>query len=126
MKKVSVIIVLSLLLFACKTGEKLTKNNSDGDYFEIKKGQTFEIHFTTNASLGLSWTWANRQSVSIVDSLPSRYVNNYPKEMVGSSTERYWSFKGIKQGIDTLHFNYCRGGDPSTSVKTKSIVVKVK
>jgi len=119
-------VVIAMMILGCKTTEKAMKNDSKGDYFEVKKGNSFEIHFITNASLGLAWTWQNSAAVSIVDSLGSRYVNDYPVDMIGMSVNQYWAFKGVEKGVDTLHFNYCHGGDISTSARTKTVIVKVK
>jgi len=118
--------IITMMITGCKTTEKATKNDAYGDYFEVKKGESFEIHFTANASLGLSWSWQNSAAVSIVDSLGSRYVNDHPQEMIGMSVHQYWGFKGVEKGIDTLHFNYCRAGDVSTIARTRTVIVKVK
>ena len=118
--------IFAMILVSCKTAEKTTKNDSHTDYVEVKKGKSFEIHFTTNASLGLVWVWQNSATVSIVDSLGLRYVNDHPKEMMGMSVHQYWAFQGVEKGVDTLHFDYCPIGDFSTATQTRTVIVKVK
>lgn len=126
MKKLFFLSLLLIVLTSCKVSQNSRSIDPKGNYFEVKEGKTFEIQFTTNASLGYAWMWENEKAVSIVESLDSRYVDNNPPGIVGASVQRFWNFRGKEKGTDTLRFNYCRANDPSTSIETRAVVVKVK
>ncbi|MEG1555139.1 MAG: protease inhibitor I42 family protein [Bacteroidales bacterium] len=126
MKFPTIICIFLLLLGACKSSKKTTGLDSQKDLFEIKVGQTFEIEFITNASTGYSWEWGNQKEVSVVESGESRYVNMAPKEMMGASSKRYWSFKGVRKGEAILKFEYKRPWENEKPVKTREVKVIVK
>lgn len=128
MRKISLLILLGLVLIVsgCKSNYNIAQTDPESDLFEINKGQTFEIKFVTNASTGYSWVWINKKSVNIVDSVGNRFVNNAPAGVVGASVNRYWAFQGVSKGLDTLQFEYCRLFQPNSTIKTRSVIVKVK
>ena len=96
------------------------------DTVTLKKGQTCEIAFTTNASLGYWWTLANKDQITVVDSVGNRYERTAPEGMVGAASNRYWKFEAVKRGVDTLHFVYARDNIETTTIKTRDVVVRVK
>lgn len=128
MRKISLLVLLGLVLVVsgCKSSYNIAQADPESDLFEIEKGQTFEIKFVTNASTGYTWVWSNKQSVNVVDSVGDRFVNNAPVGMVGASVNRYWAFQGVTKGLDTLQFEYCRLFQPNSTIKTRSVIVKVK
>lgn len=111
MKKEIVIALTCLLLIlavGCKTGKMSVDNNPKGDTFCVKKGDSFEIHFIANSSLGTVWQYLNKQDVTIVDSVSQRVVNNAPEGMVGKAVDLYITFKAKERGTDTLVFKNSR------------------
>jgi predicted secreted protein len=128
MRKISFLVLLGLALvvFGCKSSYHIAQADPESDFFEIKKGQTFEIKFITNASTGYTWIWSNKKSVNTVDSVGDRFVNNAPAGVVGAGVNRYWAFRGVNKGLDTLQFEYCRVFQPNSAIKTRSVIVKVK
>lgn len=126
MKKSIYILCVIIAISACSTTKNNITTDSSGNYFEIKKGDTFEINFVTNASTGFAWFWTNKNEISIADSIGVRTVDNNPKGYVGGSTNRYWKFEAVKKGTDTLEFEYRRPWDAQEVARQRSVVVTVK
>lgn len=129
MKKEIVIALTCLLLIlavGCKTGKMSVDNNPKGDTFCVKKGDSFEIHFIANSSLGTVWQYLNKQDVTIVDSVSQRVVNNAPEGMVGKAVDLYITFKAKERGTDTLVFKNSRIFDPKHEGTTVSKIIHVK
>lgn len=118
--------LMILLLAGCKCGESISQIDPKGDYFEVKKGSTFEIHFVTNASLGAHWEWINESKVAVVDSVGKRFERRGDKNMVGMASDMYIKFKANEVGTDTLLFSWLRTGDSSFPVREVKKIVKVK
>ncbi|MDR2979774.1 MAG: protease inhibitor I42 family protein [Bacteroidales bacterium] len=126
MEKSTLIFCLIPLFLACGTMKNSISSNPDGNYFEIKKGETFEIQLVTNASTGFMWTWVNKTDVSIVDSVGIRTENPHPEGYLGGSVSRYWQFQGVQKGTDTLKFDYHRPWNNEEVARQRTITVKVK
>ena len=119
MKFINVILfAISFLVVTC------TKDNH-ANFRKISVGDTLQLQFESNSSTGYSWKWCNSKEVDIVDSANFVYVSSKPERIGGGGIET-WTFKGIKTGIDTLHFEYCQVWDSTSTVEEKDIVVKVK
>lgn len=125
MKKLYFLLIIALLV-GCKSTEKVAKNDPNGETFMIKTGETFEVHFLSNASLGTKWIWKNKESVAIVDSVGLRYEQKSPEGMVGAASDMFYKFEGVKSGTDTLEFWSCRVWEIDTPLKVVKKVVKVK
>ena len=126
MKKLLFISSLILILSGCQSQKKMISLDRQTDAVTLKKGQTVEIAFTTNASLGYWWTLANKDEITVVDSVGNRYERTAPEGMVGAASLRYWKFEAKKKGVETLHFVYVRENVEETTIKTRDVVVTVK
>lgn len=122
--------MLTLLIIttflSCNTMKKTPFDRSTNNRFEIRKGEVFEIKLVTNASTGFIWEWVNKNEITIVDSVGVRTVDNNPEGYVGGSVDRYWQFKGVEKGTDTLKFEYCRPWNKEEVVRRQTVVVVVK
>lgn len=118
--------MIAVVAVGCKTKEMSVKNNPKGDTFCIKKGETFEIHFIANGSLGTTWQYVNKQEVTIVDSVSQRVVNKAPEGMVGKSVDLYLTFKAKEKGTDTLVFKNSRIFDPNDEGTTVTKIIHVR
>lgn len=121
----------AVVLWACKPAQSQTSESPElidetASNVKVSAGQDFELTFKTNASTGYMWQWTNSGTVSIVDSVGDRYYNPAPQGMVGGSVYRYWRFKAVKKGVDTLRFVYIRPWQPEQPAKTREVVVEVK
>lgn len=125
MKKIVYLGVVVLLLVSCKAQNNLISVDTETNEVSMKKGQSCEIKFITNASTGFWWQWVNEKDVNIVKSSGDRYVNNAPKGMVGASSHRYWKFDAVKKGTQTLHFVYARD-NIDKAVRTRDVTITVK
>jgi predicted secreted protein len=123
---IAIVFVLTMVAIGCKTKEMSVQNNPKGDTFCVKKGDTFEIHFIANASLGKTWQYINKQNITIVDSVSQRVVNNAPEGMVGKSVDLYLTFKATEKGTDTLIFKNSRIFDPTDEGVTVTKIVHVR
>jgi len=123
---IAIICMIAVLAVGCKTKEMSVKNNPKGDTFCIKKGETFEIHFIANGSLGTTWQYVNKQEVTIVDSVSQRVVNKAPEGMVGKSVDLYLTFKAKEKGTDTLVFKNSRIFDPNDEGTTVTKIIHVR
>jgi inhibitor of cysteine peptidase len=117
-KIILTICVLTLWMCSC------TKDNKN-NYHKIAVGDTLQLQFESNSSTGYSWKWCNYKEVDIVDSVNFVYISSKPERIGGGGIET-WTFKGIKSGIKTLHFEYSQVWDSTSTVEEKDIVVKVK
>jgi predicted secreted protein len=122
----AVVLLFAIVAIGCKTKELSVNNNPKGDTFCVKKGDTFEIHFVANASLGKTWQYINKEQVTIVDSVSQRVVNNAPEGMVGKAVDLYLTFKATQKGTDTLVFKNSRIFDPNDEGVTITKIVHVR
>lgn len=122
----AVVLLLAIVAIGCKTKELSVNNNPKGDTFCVKKGDTFEIHFVANGSLGTTWQYINKEQVTIVDSVSQRVVNNAPEGMVGKAVDLYLTFKATQKGTDTLVFKNSRIFDPNDEGVTITKIVHVR
>jgi predicted secreted protein len=125
MKKFLYFSVVITLFMGCKAQQKLVSIDKETNEFELKKGQSCEIEFITNASTGYWWQLVNEDEIDVVKSVGDRYTSNAPKGMVGASSTRYWKFEALKKGTQTLHFAYARG-DVNEAVRTRDVTITVK
>ncbi|MCR4965778.1 MAG: protease inhibitor I42 family protein [Bacteroidales bacterium] len=126
MKKILFFSALFLMMVGCKSQKEMISLDKETNTVTLKKGQTCEIAFTTNASLGYWWQLANKDEITVVDSVGNRYQRTAPEGMVGAPSNRYWKFEAVKKGTETLHFVYARDKVESTTIKTRDVVVTVK
>ena len=125
MKKVIYFSVIVCLFIGCQAQKKLVSVNTETNEVELKKGQSCEIEFITNASTGFWWQLLNEDEITIVKSAGDRYTSDAPKGMVGASSHRFWKFEAVEKGTQTLHFVYARG-DVEQPVRTRDVTVTVK
>lgn len=125
MKKILYLSVVILLFLGCKGQKELVSVNTKTDEVVLKKGQSCEIEFITNASTGYWWQLVNEGEVNVVKSVGDRYTSDAPKGMLGASSHRYWKFEAIKKGTQTLHFVYARG-NIDEAIRTRDVIVTVK
>jgi len=120
-------ITLFSLLLIFSSCSKNKKNNSDNmktDY-EIAVNESIQIELDSNPTTGFAWKWANKESVSIVDSTGTEYILDAPA-LTGSGGKEIWKFIGLKSGTDTIKLEYCRPWEPASAVNTMNITVKVR
>ena len=125
MKKAIYFSVIACLFLGCQAQKKLVSVNTETNEVELKKGQSCEIEFITNASTGFWWQLLNEDEITIVKSAGDRYTSDAPKGMVGASSHRFWKFEAVEKGTQTLHFVYARG-DVEQPVRTRDVTVTVK
>ena len=125
MKKVVYLGVVILLLVSCKAQQKLVSVDKDTTEFTLKKGQSCEIEFITNASTGFWWQLVNKDEINIVKSAGDRYTSDAPAGMVGASSHRFWKFDAVQKGTQTLHFVYARD-NIDQAVRTRDVTITVK
>ena len=125
MKKIVYLGIVILLLVSCKAQQKLVSVDKDTNEFTLKKGQSCEIEFITNASTGFWWQLVNESEINIVKSAGDRYTSDAPKGMVGASSHRYWKFDAVQKGTQTLRFVYARD-NIEQSVRTRDVTITVK
>ena len=123
---IAIVCVLAMVAVGGKTGKMSVQNNPKGDSFCVKKGESFEIHFIANSSLGTVWQYINKEQVTIVDSVSQRVVNNAPEGMVGKSVDLFISFIAKEKGCDTLVFKNSRIFDPKHEGTTITKIVHVR
>ena len=125
MKKVIYFSTIICLFVGCQAQKKLVAIDKETNEVELKKGQSCEIEFITNASTGFWWQLVNEDEINIVKSAGDRYTSDAPKGMVGASSHRFWKFEAVEKGTQTLHFVYARG-DVNEPVKTRDVTITVK
>ncbi|MBP5497504.1 MAG: protease inhibitor I42 family protein [Bacteroidales bacterium] len=125
MKKVICFSVIVCLFFGCKSQQKLVSIDKETNEVSLKKGQSCEIEFITNASTGYWWQLINEDEINVVKSVGDRYTSNAPKDMVGASSHRFWKFEAVQKGTQTLHFVYARD-KVNEAVRTRDVTVTVK
>ena len=125
MRKVVYLGVVILLLVSCKAQQKLISVDKDTNEILMKKGQSCEIEFITNASTGFWWQLVNENEINIVKSSGDRYESNAPKGMVGASSHRYWKFDAVQKGSQTLRFVYARD-NIEQAARTRNVTITVK
>ncbi|MBQ2553370.1 MAG: protease inhibitor I42 family protein [Treponema sp.] len=125
MRKVVYLGVVILLLVSCKAQQKLVSVNKDTNEIVLKKGQSCEIEFITNASTGFWWQLVNESDINIVKSAGDRYTSDAPAGIVGASSHRFWKFDAVQKGSQTLHFVYARD-NIEQAARTRDITITVK
>lgn len=125
MKRIIYFSTLICLLVGCQAQKKLVSVNTETNEVVVKKGQSCEIEFITNASTGYWWQWINEDEVNIVKSAGDRYVSYAPEGMVGASSHRFWKFDAVNKGTQTLHFVYARN-NVDKAIRTRDVTITVK
>jgi inhibitor of cysteine peptidase len=123
MKKVLFFALLILSLASCKK-TSIDKNADVQSSYQIAVGENFKLHLPSNPSTGYSWQWDNKQLVSVLDTLSHHYDATQPRTVGGGGIET-WTFKGVKQGVDSVKLFYRRPWE-KTQVADKKIVFIVK
>ena len=115
--------VFVIIFTGCIPGDYKISASENADY-KIAVGENFKVELVSNPTTGYSWRWVNKETVSIVDSVGFDYS---PEDdaLVGSGGKEIWKFKGVKTGVDTLKLEYCRVWDPTSTVDSMRIVVRV-
>lgn len=125
MKKILFIGIVLCLMAGCQSQKKLVSVNKETNEVELKKGQSCEIQFRTNASTGFWWQIANADEITVVESGDKRYESNAPEGMVGASSELFWKFTAKEKGSQTIKFVYARQ-NINEPVRTRDVVITVK
>lgn len=93
--------------------------------YTISLNEQFTITLPSNPTTGYKWLWSNKKNIERIDSVRWKFKSDTSK-FVGSGGIEYWTYKGVRPGIDTLKFKYCQPWDPKTVAKHKAIVILVK
>lgn len=117
--------LLLCIVASCQSQKKLVSLNKETNDVVLKKGQSCEIQFRTNASTGFWWQLINSDEITVVDSVAKRYESNAPAGMVGASSELFWKFTAKEKGTQTLKFVYARQ-DSSKPQRTRDVTITVK
>ncbi len=125
MKKILYFSMIICLFAGCKAQQKLVSIDKETNEIVLKKGQSCEIEFITNASTGFWWQLVNEKDITVVKSVGDRYTSDAPKGMVGASSHRFWKFEAVEKGTQTLHFAYARD-NVDEAVRTRDVTVTVK
>ncbi len=124
-KRIWYICMLLLMMTGCQSQQKLVSVDRETNDVVLKRGQSCEIEFRTNASTGFWWQLLNESEITIVESGESRYETNAPAGMVGASSNRFWKFVAKEKGTQTLRFVYARD-NVDEPIKTREVNVTVK
>lgn len=124
MKKIVYLSAIILLFAGCQAQKKLVSVDRDTNEITLKKGQSCEIEFITNASTGFWWQLTNESEINVVKSAGDRYTSDAPKGMVGASSHRFWKFEAVQKGTQTLHFVYARD-NVQQAVRVRDVTVTV-
>ena len=125
MKKILYLAIGLVLFSGCAAQKKVVPVGKEASEVVLKNGQSCEIEFITNASTGFWWQWVNEDDVDIVESVGSRYESNAPKGVVGASSTRFWKFKALRKGSQTLRFVYARESIKEPA-RVRDVVITVK
>lgn len=125
MKKIIYLAILVVMVTSCTSQKKMVSLNKETNQVELKKGQSCEIEFRTNASTGYWWQLTNSKEITVVDSVGKRYESDAPKGMVGASSDLFWKFTAVEKGSQTLHFVYARD-KVDEAIKTRDVTITVK
>lgn len=125
MKRILYFSVMICLFAGCQAQKKLVSVDKETNEVVLKKGQSCEIEFITNASTGFWWQLVNENEINVVKSAGDRYTSNAPKGMVGASSHRFWKFEAVQKGTQTLHFVYARD-NVNEPARTRDVTITVK
>ena len=103
MKKIYFLLALLPLFASCEK-----ENPALADY-TVQVGEEFKIELEANLSTGYHWSWMNRESVTISDTVDFEYVIDDPG-LEGSGGTEIWTFLATSTGMDTLKFVYLAPG----------------
>lgn len=125
MKRFLYFSAIVCLFVGCQAQKKLVSVDKETNEVVLKRGQSCEIEFITNASTGFWWQLVNENEVNVVKSVGDRYTSNAPKGMVGASSCRFWKFEATQKGTQTLHFVYARD-NVNEPARTRDVTITVK
>jgi predicted secreted protein len=114
-----VFILLAFILASCTQPVKKKKHSNSPrfkllkeNHITLHKGETFNISFNANPSLGSGICWINEYKCNNVG-LASRWYKISAKAKqgyIGVGGTAYWTFKAKEPGIDTIKFRSCPTG----------------
>lgn len=119
-------IAIIAIFSACKASKNSTTSQVKTDY-TIAIGDTFSINLPSNPTTGFSWKWVNKSNVAIVDTIAEQYIPTKTNpQMMGSGGTLKLTFKGLKNGLDSVKLDYLQAWNPNSISKSKTIVIEVK
>lgn len=114
-----IFILLAFILASCTQHVKKKKHSNSPrfkllkeNHITLHKGETFNISFNANPSLGSGICWINEYKCNNV-SLAGHWYKISAKAKqgyIGVGGTAYWTFKAKEPGIDTIKFRSCPTG----------------
>ncbi|ELP84656.1 hypothetical protein EIN_173210 [Entamoeba invadens IP1] len=97
-----VIVFVALLTISWAETYKITLENN-GQLFNFKNGEEFDVVLVTNPSTGHNWELeTNNRHLQLLDHKITENKENIP----GSNFDEVWSFRAIKKGFVWVNATY--------------------
>jgi len=131
---VSMLAVVSVVLFGCTNGggggsapsSVSVDESSSGQQVEIASGGTLTVTLESNQTTGFQWELKSVGDTSVLQSQGGTY-NAPDSEMVGAGGEEVWTFKALKPGTSSLSMEYSQPWEGGTkAAKSFDLTVVVK
>lgn len=121
---IGLFLVITIGLFACKTGEKIdfSKVKAD-DTIKVAIKDTIVIDLVSNPSTGYKWKYEARENEKVVEFIDAKFIAPKDDGRVGVAGNQDIRFLAKKKGKTVIELKYARGsGTPS---KTHTVIVEV-
>ena len=124
MARFSIFLIATLLLVGCQTPAKVEKQASN---YSISLNKEFTIELPSNPSTGYSWHLANTSSNTKIQKTRDTFESTARPNVVGAGGMQKLTFKGIKQGFETVKLVYIRPWERGApAAKTMIYTVEIK
>ena len=140
MKRISLVLVLTLLMTGCttfsftptptlpptaETPNLLPEPSDPTQLITVSPGETFDIVLPSNSSTGYRWDILPKLNVNLLELIGQNYIAEQPV-IPGSGGVEVWTFRAVNTGETTIALGYyspTNANDPEETI-TFSIQVE--
>lgn len=87
----------------------------------VKKGQIFDIRLPENITTGYRWELYTSPELEVIDSR----INQPKANLLGSSRDRYWTIKALREGLYKVEGYYSRSWEKQPEYPDYTLSVDV-
>ncbi len=126
MKKIFILLVISMLLAACNATDQNTPSDPK-TVIETQAGKEFKLLLDANPSTGYHWEIVGSVDSAVVEFVSRDYKSTSDPNLVGGGGVEIWVFKATGAGEASITLGYYPPSNtPTDPVKTETFTVSVK
>jgi predicted secreted protein len=106
MKKILLIAILAITLFACGGKASVLKVSDPQQPITVDSGKEFTIVLEANPTTGYHWDIVGELDQNVVVFVKSEYISTSDPNLVGGGGLDVWTFRAIRAGETNVTLGY--------------------